>query len=222
MKKLSFILLLFSSFSFANIEINSVGLFIYEGEREGTLYVTNTGTQEVLVYAKEEAEETLKISGESLFYVSPPISKIKPQGRQLLRVILKKKNLKYQKLGRILIQEVPYISDPNSNTVKFSKSYNIPALAHPTKLIEDFKPWKKAQLVNVDNELILKNDSNYLIKIMPSYQCNISNEIKSFSLESPYLMPNTEVKIHKKCESILVLPVSNEGKILESYTITKT
>lgn len=222
MKILLLFILLISNSVFANIEVNSVGLFIYEGDREGTLYVTNTSNQEVLVYAKEEIEETMKISGESLFYVSPPISKIKPQGKQLIRVILKKKNFKSQKLGRILIQEVPYISDPNANIVAFTKSYNLPALAHPNKLIEDFEPWKKAKLTNEKEQLKLINDSNYLIKVMPTYKCKTSNNVTTIGLDSPYIMPYTKININSECEHISVLPVSNEGKILESYTISKS
>ncbi len=220
-------MLLFASISFiniayANIELNAAGLFVEESEGEGVLYVTNTSEYDVLVYAKEELEETMEISGESLFYVSPPVSKLGPNQKQLIRVILKKKNLKSQKLGRLLIQEVPYIKDPSANIVSFAKAYNIPALVHPTILVEDYMPWKKAKLMNIDGEMILVNDSNYLIKILPDFSCTSDDGLMQSTLSSPYIMPNTKVKLIDQCKTMDVKPVSNEGKILDEYRIVET
>ena len=222
MKKILLLLVVFySTVSFSNIELNSVGIVVMESDGESAIYVTNTSEYEVLVYAKEELDETIKISGESIFFVSPPVSKLRPNEKQLIRVILKKKDITSQKMGRILIQEIPYIKDPNANIVSFAKSYNIPALAHPKKLIEDYEPWKKAKLELIDNQILLVNDSNYLIKMLPVYECVTDNGNIQGSLQSPYLMPNTKIQVGNGCSKIVISPVSNEGKILEKHTISK-
>lgn len=219
MKLLALSASLFTSSVLANIELNASGLFMLESEGEGVLYVTNLSENEVLVYAKEELEETMAISGESLYHVSPPVSKLKPYQKQLIRVILKKKDLKSQKLGRILIQEVPYIKDPNANVVSFAKSYNIPALVHPKGLVENYEPWKKAKLVKEGNSYVLINNSNYLIKMLPTFKCKTENGEKLSGLDSPYIMPNTKTTLNDNCNEMAITPVSNEGRLFEEYTI---
>lgn len=212
-------ILLYSNFSFSSIELNSVGVFVKESDREAVIYVTNVSNNEVLVYAKEDHDETIAISGKSLFYVSPPVSKLAPYEKQLIRVILKEKNLKSQKLARILIQEIPYIENPDSNTLSFVKSYNIPALAHPTNLVEDYFPWKKAVLENKEKKSFIVNDSLYLIKIMPTIKCKNHDHEIFINIDSPYIMPKNKIALNEKCNHIIVHPVSNEGKILEKYII---
>lgn len=204
-----------------SIELSSAGLVVEASEGENTIYVTNTTNQEILVYAKEETEETKLISGESLFHVSPPVSKVMPFQKQLIRVILKKKKFETQKLGRVLIQEIPYIQDPNANQVSFAKSYNIPVLVHPEKLVESFKPWENGVLKDSGERSLLVNNSNYLIKLMPTYKCVGNGTEVQESFESSYLMPKAQFKLNRKCSTITVRPVSNEGQILEEYKIVR-
>lgn len=209
-------LLLFSCNVFGDIEISSAGVYIEAGDGEGTLYVENKGDVATIVYAKEESIETKELSGESLIFVSPPISKLEPNQKQLLRIMLKKEDLDVQKIGRLLIQEVPYVKDPNKNQVTFNKSYNIPVLINPKGLVDSFEPWLEIKKETVGGKHYLTNSSRYLVKILPNYKCFNNKESSVAHLGSPYLKPNSRLEI-ENCEEIIINPITNEGQILEGY-----
>lgn len=216
MNKILIILSLFmlSSNIKADITLNEMGVYITE--KESSLYVKNNSENPVIVYIKEDVEETIKLSGESLVVISPAISKLESGEVQQIRVIAKKE-YEVQKLSRVLIQEIPYIKDQNQNRVSFSKSYNIPVLISPKKLVEDFSPWLNLEFKN--NEII--NESRYLVKMIPIYNCFKNGKLLALNFDSPYINPMTKKVVSKDCEYIEIDPVSNNGKILEKYKLEK-
>lgn len=219
MKKILYSIMFSSFLAHADIKINTSGVYVSENEGEGIIFVENVGTNPVILYAQEETEETIKISGESLIFVSPPVSRIAPNDKQLLRVLLKVENFDVQKIARMTLQEIPYVSDPSKNQVSFNRSYNIPVLISPKGLVEEFEPWKYIKMEKNDaGEYFIKNYSRYLIKILPSYTCIQNKKETKHNLPSPYLKPRSSMKI-ESCDALNINPISNEGQIFETYKI---
>lgn len=203
----------------AEITLNKTGVFVDAKEGESTLIVTNSGKQSVLLHVEEIKEEAERLSGSSVFVLTPTISNLEPGGRQLIRVIMIDDSLEKQKISRLRIQEIPF-SKNNKNQVMMSQSYNISALAHPKTLEINEKPWVNLKMK--DNEII--NETKYVVKILPNVFCLDEKNQKTLAkLSSSYALPNKKIKIisETNCESLEYKPVSNTGQIMDLQKISQ-
>lgn len=203
----------------ADIRLSNSGIYLEMTDKEEVFYIENLSNYPTIVYAKEDEKGTRDLSGQSLVFISPPISKVEPNQKQLIRIITKVNSIDVQKMARVLIQEIPYVQDSKQSQVAFNKAYNIPVLLNPKDLVTDYEPWKKAKKKRNGNVDELINDSRYLIKMMPSYTCIKNNKKNVFDLSSPYLKPKSKLELNKNCDSIIINPITNEGQILDDYEI---
>ena len=215
---------LFSASSNAQFSLNKSGFVINTNDGENSVIVTNTGREPILLYATESMDETKKISGKSLFYLSPPVSKIAPGESQIIRIIIKNKKIRMEQLARLLFQEV--IPRKNfDNKAVITSAYNIAAVAHPSNLVENITPWKYLKIVNKNDHWYIVNNSFYVIRLVPSVRL-LSGEktIGNKLLTQSYILPKSKLLIgrynFKNITRIAIRPVSQTAITLPEYFIS--
>ncbi|MGS4882827.1 fimbria/pilus periplasmic chaperone [Photobacterium damselae] len=221
---LSSVLALVPMDTMAKFSISQSGVVVSAASGEANISVRNLGQQEILLFASESEKETKAISGQSLFMLSPPISKLKPGESQVIRIFLKDKNINKEMLGRLRFQELT--SEPNNKTKTIINSaYNIAAVARPALLVENPEPWKGLKVENSKSGVVLKNDTLYVVRMMKTIRFKVSGKIVSKNISNGYILPGSSITFNKvkysTLDSIEINPVSTTASILPPYTITK-
>lgn len=221
---LSSVLALASTDVIAKFSISQSGVVVSAASGEANISVRNLGQQEILLFASESEKETKAISGQSLFMLSPPVSKLKPGESQVIRVFLKDKNINKEMLGRLRFQELT--SEPNNKTKTIINSaYNIAAVARPASLVENPEPWKGLKVENSNGGVVLKNDTLYVVRMMKTVKFKVSGKIVSENISNGYILPGSSITFNKvkygALDSVEINPVSTTASILPPYTITK-
>lgn len=210
------ILILMSDCCFAAITLNKNGVVVNEKEREDTILVTNNSSEDIIIYSKLI---TLEDKPESRFFVSPEIAKIVPNGKQIIRIILNEKEMKSQILSRLKILEI-HNSSGKPNHVQASQAYNIPVLGNPRTLIANNKPWELLDINFNSLGLEIKNESRYLVKLMPYITCYKNNEQEKISTNKVYLFHTDIIRIKdNNCTKIAITPIGNYGEIKDEVFI---
>lgn len=217
------IIMLLASNAQAQFSLNKTGFVISTDVGEDSVTVTNTGKQSLLLYATEALEETKKISGHSVFYLSPPVSKLSPGQSQIIRIIIKDKKIKKELLARLLFQEV--IPRKNfRNKAVITSAYNIAAVAHPEKLVENTTPWERLILSEENGQLFINNNSLYVVRLVPSITIHSKDRRQENKMLShSYILPHSRVAIgnynYRDIDSVGIRPVSQTAITLPEYQI---
>lgn len=161
-------------------------VIILEDQGQATISVRNTDARAGLLYT---SLENLPGNADTLVIVNPPIARVDAGESQLVRFILKNKTpLTTQLLKRVIFEGIPAKKNDGSNEqIAITTRQNLPLLIHPKGLELDREPWKKLTWTMHANELILRNDSPYVVRTSQSVQLLPGNH--SVNLPKSYILP---------------------------------
>ena len=187
---------------------------------EGTITVKNTENEAVLLYT---SIESLPEDKENIVFVTPPVARVEPGEKQLVRFILQSAlPVTKQRLKRVTFEGIPQ-NDPNKpSKITMTVRQNLPILINPKGLPEKSDPWELLQWSISDNKLTVKNDSAYVVRL--NMAIDLLPSVSRLSLARTYILPGTSEDIalpssieKNKLTGVRIYPVSVYGYQVKPY-----
>ena len=152
---------------------------------EGTINVTNTDSKAALLYT---SLEDLPEDKESLLVVTPPVARVEPGEKQLVRFIVQsEKPITTQRLKRVSFEGIPQ-KDPNVKaSIGVTVRHNLAVLITPEDLPAKRDPWTLLDWSVNGQTLTVKNDSRYVVRL--SQEFNVLPAKVNLSLPRTYILP---------------------------------
>jgi P pilus assembly chaperone PapD len=162
-------------------------IIVYEDKGEAAVNVRNSDARPSLLHVtlQDIAEDA-----EPLLFVTPPVSRVEPGASQLVRFILRNAEpLKTQRLKRVLFEGLPPKNKlaPGHATVAVNIRQNLPVILHPKGLAANREPWKGLSWSIVDGELVVANDTPYVVRMGQEVQ--LLPSMASVRMPAAYLLP---------------------------------
>lgn len=194
-------------------------ILINEADGEGTVSVKNTDPAPLLLYTQVRHIPEDK---ENLFIITPPVARVEPGQKQLVRFILTNQQpLKVQRLKRVIFDGVPR-TKTGENAVRVNIRHNIPAVIHPKGLKLDPEPWKQLTWsVNDQGVLQVANASPYVVRLAQEVQVKPTGKLAK--LPKPYVLPGetipltTEAPLRQAPQSVVISPATVYGIYVDTY-----
>lgn len=210
----------------ARFTLDRLGMYVNSNDNNNVIVVTNVGDGEIILFSTEDLELTKEISGRSLFYLNPPVTKLQPNESRSIRVVLKDNNIKEEVLGRLSFKEVAAVKNVLTKVV-VNSAYNISVIGHPDNIINNYKPWESLSTAYIRGELFLTNNSPYVIKLMSSVDIikEAGDKIEK-SIGRTFILPKTKVSLGMYAKNdalnfknIIIQPASVSSNILPPYKV---
>lgn len=152
---------------------------------EGTINVTNTDSKAALLYT---SLEDLPEDKDSLLVVTPPVARVEPGEKQLVRFIVQsEKPITTQRLKRVSFEGIPQ-KDPNAKgTVGVTVRQNLAVLITPEGLPAKKDPWTLLDWSVNGQTLTVKNDSRYVVRLNQPF--DVLPAKVNLSLPRTYILP---------------------------------
>jgi P pilus assembly chaperone PapD len=195
-------------------------LLINEADGEGVVSVKNTDPGALLLYT---TVQHIPEDKENLFIITPPVARVEPEQKQLVRFILTNtKPLTVQRLQRVIFEGIPQ-TRPGENTVHVNIRHNIPAVIHPKALKMDPEPWKRLvwSAGAEPGSLQVANPSPYVVRLGQEVQLQPAGTMAK--LPKPYVLPGetialTQEKPEKQLpKSVVISPATVYGIYVDTY-----
>ena len=198
-------------------------VIVNEEDGEASMNVTNTDDAPALLYTSIEniAEDT-----ETLLIVTPPITRVEGKQTQLVRFILSPHEpLKTQRLKRVLFEGIPQKANPNEGGAKLTMTVrqNLPVIIHPKGLVKNREPWKLLTWVVEKEQLVLKNDSGYVVRM--SQQVQLQPAGTMLSIPRSYILPGEKLTLKSEglmvdtLKSVRIFPATVYGFSVDAYDL---
>lgn len=167
-------------------------VIVHEDQGEATMSVRNTDGRAALLYT---SLENLPEDTDPLLIVNPPIARVDAGESQLVRFILQNKTpLTTQRLKRVIFEGIPAKNpDGSSEQIAITTRQNLPVLIHPKGLPLEREPWKKLTWSMHANELVLRNDSPYVVRTSQSVQLQPGDH--AVNLPKSYILPGAQLRL---------------------------
>lgn len=138
------------------------------GVGEGTINVTNTSSQTMLLYTEIK---NVPEDQEELLIVTSPISRVEGREKQLVRFIFQSdRPLLTQRLKRVIFEGIPPNSEKGKNQLNMTVSQNLPIIISPANLPVNNQPWKLLKWELNDKIIRVSNDSPYVVRFNKSFK----------------------------------------------------
>ncbi|QHD07253.1 fimbria/pilus chaperone family protein [Pseudomonas sp. R76] len=163
----------------------STVVFVSVADGEGTMTVTNTDSKVALLYT---TLESLPEDQENILVATPPVARVEPGEKQLVRFILQSETpITTQRLKRVNFEGIPQ-KDPDAPAIiGVSVRQNLAVLITPADLPIKADPWVLLKWSVVGGKLTVKNDSRYVVRL--NQQINIMPANIPFTLPRTYILP---------------------------------
>lgn len=165
---------------------NTSVVIVNEADGEASVSVTNTDANLALLHI---TIEDIPQDGESLVFVTPPLSRVEASKTQLVRFILQsEKPLLTQRLKRVIFEGIPQgkpAAEAGHARVGVTVRQNLPLILHPKGLAPNRTPWTDLKWSLQDGQLTVRNDTPYVVRL--------AQELKLLPSMSGALLPRTYV-----------------------------
>ncbi|RDK01604.1 fimbria/pilus chaperone family protein [Paraburkholderia lacunae] len=191
-------------------------IIVNEADGEGSITVKNTDSTPTLLYT------TIRHIPEDqadLLVATPPIARVEPGASQLVRFVLDTNEpLKAQRLSRVIFEGIPP-KRPSKNEIQTVIQQNLPVIVSPRDLARNDEPWKLLKWSSQDGELILRNDSRYVVRLEQKVQLLPQQQI--VVLPKPYVLPGDSIKVALEspvdAQQVRIFPATVYGYSVEHY-----
>ncbi len=138
-------------------------IILEEEDGEASINVKNSDAAAALLYSSiEDIPEDL----EPFLVVTPPIARLEPGEKQLVRFISQlKEPLKTQRLKRVAFEGLPEKKGADTATVGVTIRQNLPLIMHPKGLARNHQPWTLLKWSQGGEHLRIQNDSPYVVRM---------------------------------------------------------
>ncbi|BCJ06157.1 fimbria/pilus periplasmic chaperone [Pseudomonas sp. AA27] len=211
---------------FTNLPANATGMvpdtsivLIDAAIGEGSIDVANSDKSVALLYVHVE---DLPEDTEELVIVTAPISRVEPGEKQRVRFIVQAAApITTQRMKRVTFEGIPQ-ADGGKNTVSINVRQNLPLIINPQGLASKSDPWTLLKWTAKGRELIVNNDSRYVVRL--NEQLELLPEKLPLSLSRTYLLPgetyHLELPAGKEVTArnkVRIYPASLYGAQVEPY-----
>ncbi len=163
----------------------STVVFVNVADGEGTMTVTNTDSKAALLYT---SLENLPEDQESFLVVTPPVARVEPGEKQLVRFILQSETpITTQRLKRVNFEGIPQKDPDAPPVIGVSVRQNLAVLITPADLPIKADPWVVLKWSVAGGKLTVRNDSRYVVRL--NQHINITPGKIAFTLSRTYLLP---------------------------------
>ena len=130
---------------------------------EGSINITNTHPSAALLYT---SLANITEDKETLLVVTPPIMRVEPGQKQLVRFIVQARTpITTQRLKRVTFDGIPQKNNDGKSTVTMNVRQNLPVIIHPEGLAMKNDPWVLLKWTRTGNTLNVSNDSPYVVRL---------------------------------------------------------
>lgn len=160
-------------------------VLVNAGDGEGSINVTNTDDQPVLLYT---FLENLPEDPEELLLVTSPISRVEAGEKQLVRFVFQSdKPLTTQRFKRAIFEGIPPQSSDGSVKIDMTVRQNLPVIISPADLPPNDAPWTLLKWEAKGQTLTVLNNSRYVVRL--NQQLDLIPAGGQLSLPRTYLLP---------------------------------
>lgn len=171
--KIAFLVAFFleGSVQAAQFSVNPVRVYIDGKAKSGSLLVENSSEQEVTIqaslFAWSQENGKDKITPTDDLVISPPIFKVRPKSKQIVRVgFLKKPDASRESTYRLFLQEVPPPRLPNEQGMGVTLRMSLPVFIAPgVGPAQSALKWKAESVDGSNIKLSLSNLGNAHIQV---------------------------------------------------------
>ncbi|HCN98337.1 fimbria/pilus chaperone family protein [Leclercia adecarboxylata] len=211
------------SLLFLSIQVYAAGmvpetsvLLVNAEKGEASMNITNTDAVPALLYTNivdlPESNKGVRL------IVSQPVVRVEAGAVQRMRFMLQMdKPLTQQELKRVTFEGIPP-KVKGKERLAVTIRQDLPVIIHPAGLAEDTTPWKHLQWVKSGNNLIVKNPSDYVVRMMSGFTVLPSG--KHGALNNTYLLPHSSMTVTlpaKADTQVEFYPASRYGYKGERY-----
>lgn len=207
----------FSAFADGMVPETTV-IVLDEGEGEVTINVKNTDSVPNLLHS---SIENIPEDQELLVFVTPPIARVEPGEKQLVRFIGQfSQPLKTQRLRRAIFEGIKPKKVNDKATVGVTLRQNLPLVIHPKDLEKNPTPWTLLQWQVVGERLQIRNDSPYVVRL--SQLVLLAPQNQQIDIARTYVLPGEVLYIHvgvslSGTTGVTFYPATVYGFTVESY-----
>ncbi|MHC8288599.1 fimbria/pilus chaperone family protein [Pseudomonas sp. XS1P51] len=173
---------------------NTSVVIVNEADGEASVSVTNTDTTLALMHV---TVENIPEDTESLVFVTPPLARVEASKTQLVRFILQsEKPLLTQRLKRVIFEGIPQgkpAAELGHARVGVTVRQNLPLILHPKGLAPNRTPWTDLQWSLQDGQLIVRNDTPYVVRLGQEVQ--LLPSAGNAMLPKTYVLPGEHIRI---------------------------
>jgi P pilus assembly chaperone PapD len=198
-------------------------IIVEEAKGEASVKVTNTDAYSALLHVKvvDVPEDT-----EPLLLVTPQLAKVEPGKQQLVRFILTNQQpLNTQRLKRVVFEGIPQSRGEGSNQsrVGVSIAQNLPVILHPKGLERNPAPWKGLSWSIKGNQLYLRNNTKYVVRLAQSVTLLPSSA--NVALSRGYVLPGDALSFPipvgaAASNAVRLQPATVYGFAVEPYEVS--
>ena len=165
--------LLTTAAAFASLGAHATGmlpdtplLVISESDGSAQMGLRNTDNEPLLLYTT--IIELPEDKGPAL-YALPPVTRVEPNGRQVVRFILEKSGepMTVQHIKRVRFEGIPPALKDHAEraVVRFTVAQELPVVISPKGLEQDPEPWKKITWKVAGNQIVVSNPSPFVARL---------------------------------------------------------
>ncbi len=193
-------------------------IILDEGEGEATINVKNTDGMPSLLHS---SIENIPEDTELLVFVTPPITRVEPGEKQLVRFIGQfSQPLKTQRLKRAIFEGIKPKKANDKASVGVTLRQNLPLIIHPRGLEKNPTPWTLLQWRVDGKSLQIRNDSPYVVRL--SQLVLLVPQNQPLDIARTYVLPgevlHTQVNVSLSgTTGVTFYPATVYGFTVESY-----
>ncbi|MCW5138648.1 fimbria/pilus chaperone family protein [Burkholderia cenocepacia] len=181
-------------------------VIVDEADGEGTISVKNTDDHPTLLHT---TIEPIPEDDAVLVVVTPPIARVEGGAVQLVRFVL----------ARASFSGIPP-QRPGRNEIRTIIRQNLPVLIQPRDLARNDAPWTLLKWSVEGGELVVRNDSRYVVRLEQKVQLLPTRQI--VSLPTPYVLAGQTRRIAlaerpATLEQVRIFPATVYGYSVEHY-----
>jgi P pilus assembly chaperone PapD len=160
-------------------------VLVNEGDGEGSINLTNTDDQTVLLYT---SIENLPEDKEDLLLVTSPITRVGAGEKQLVRFVFQsEKPLTTQRFKRAVFEGIPQKSSDGKAKITMTVRQNLPVIISPADLPPKDDPWTLLKWEVRGHTLTVRNDSRYVVRL--NQQLDLVPAGTKLTLPRTYMLP---------------------------------
>ena len=158
-------------------------VIVDEADGEGTLSVRATDDRPTLLHT---TIEPIPEDPAELVIATPPVARVEGGAAQLVRFVLAgNEPLATQRLARVTFSGIPP-KRQGRNEIRTILRQNLPVLVQPRDLERNDAPWALLKWSIDGGELVVRNDSRYVVRLEQKVQLLPTQQI--VSLPAPYVL----------------------------------
>lgn len=200
------------------MEPETTVIVLNEAEGEVSINIKNTDPEPALLHS---AIEDIPEDGEPLVIITPPVARVDPGERQMVRFLfVGKEPLKTQRLKRATFEGIPQARTGSGATIGISLRQNLPLILHPKGLPLHNAPWELLTWHLQGKTLSVRNDSAYVVRL--SEEVVLRPQKRKAYLPRSYILPGETLGVAMGtapvgATSVSISPATVYGFVVETY-----